>query len=64
MRRLSIATAFACIALFGFAAPSVAQVHVNLGINLPAPPQLVFVPSSPVRYAPRVNANYFFYGGE
>jgi hypothetical protein len=37
---------------------------VNIGINLPAPPPLVVIPSSPVQYAPSVEANYFFYGGE
>ena len=39
-----------------------AQVSVNIGINLPAPPQLVPVPATPVMYAPAVGANYFFYG--
>src|SRR5712692_5308579 len=42
-----------------------AQVRVNIGINLPGPPQLVPVPSVPViEYAPRVDANYFLYDGE
>lgn len=40
-----------------------ARVSVQLGINLPAPPQLVPVPDTPVMYAPGVPANYFFYGG-
>jgi len=39
-----------------------AQVSVNIGINLPAPPPLVPVPAIPVMYAPSVGANYFFYG--
>jgi hypothetical protein len=38
-------------------------VSVNIGIALPAPPQLVAVPATPVFYAPAVSANYFFYGG-
>src|SRR2546422_11624832 len=41
-----------------------AQVHVDIGIRLPAPPQLVVVPGAPaVRYAPAAPANFFFYGG-
>jgi len=63
LRRL-IATTFACATVLGSAGPSPAQVSVNIGINLPAPPPLVVVPSSPVQYAPSVEANYFFYGGE
>ncbi|MHB1184307.1 MAG: hypothetical protein ACYC4A_06360 [Desulfobulbia bacterium] len=37
--------------------------HVSIGINLPVYPQLVAVPGYPVYYAPRLNANYFFYDG-
>jgi hypothetical protein len=40
-----------------------AQVSVNIGINLGAYPQLVRVPGYPVYYAPQVNSNYFFYDG-
>jgi hypothetical protein len=40
-----------------------AAVHVNIGINVPAPPQLVAVPGAPVAYAPAVPANYFSYAG-
>src|ERR1700737_1967258 len=36
---------------------------VNIGINLPAYPQLVPVPGYPVYYAPQMNSNYFFYDG-
>lgn len=36
---------------------------VRIGINLPLFPELVPVPGYPVYYAPRVNANYFFYDG-
>jgi hypothetical protein len=35
--------------------------HVSIGINLPAYPQLVRVPGYPVYYAPRLEANFFFY---
>jgi hypothetical protein len=34
---------------------------VSIGINLPAYPQLVRVPGYPVYYAPRLEANFFFY---
>lgn len=47
-----------------------AQVHigiglpnVSIGINLPVYPELVRVPNYPVYYAPRMDANYFFYDG-
>jgi hypothetical protein len=52
------------------AASSAAQVsigiglpRVSIGINLPAYPELVPVPGYPVYYAPRLEANYFFYDG-
>ena len=37
--------------------------HVSIGINLPVFPHLVVVPGYPVYYAPRLEANYFFYDG-
>jgi len=37
--------------------------NVSIGINIPAYPQLVAVPGYPVYYAPRMQANYFFYDG-
>lgn len=37
--------------------------HVSIGINLPLYPQLERVPGYPVYYAPRMDANYFFYDG-
>src|SRR6266540_3831179 len=37
--------------------------HVSIGINLPLYPELVPVPGYPVYYAPRMEANYFFYDG-
>jgi hypothetical protein len=52
--------------------PATAQVSVgvgiglpgvSIGINLPAYPQLVRVPGYPVYYAPRLDANLFFYDG-
>ena len=37
--------------------------NVSIGINLPLFPDLVPVSGYPVYYAPRVDANYFFYDG-
>ncbi|HCC53684.1 MAG TPA: hypothetical protein DEQ20_01960 [Desulfobulbaceae bacterium] len=37
--------------------------NMSIGINLPLYPQLVPVSGYPVYYAPRLNANYFFYDG-
>ncbi|MDA8427809.1 MAG: hypothetical protein M0T70_00980 [Geobacteraceae bacterium] len=37
--------------------------NVSIGINLPIFPDLVRVPGYPVYYAPRMDANYFFYDG-
>jgi hypothetical protein len=49
---------------------SAAQVSVgiavpglSIGINVPAYPELEVVPGYPVYYAPRLDANYFFYDG-
>lgn len=52
------------------AIPSIADVHVNIGlpvvqINLgvPAYPELIAIPGYPVYYAPGLHSNYFFYDG-
>jgi hypothetical protein len=45
------------------ATTALAEVRVNIGINLPAYPRLVAVPGYPVYYAPGVDSNYFFYDG-
>ena len=37
--------------------------NVNIGINFPVYPELVVVPGYPVYYAPRQQANLFFYDG-
>jgi len=37
--------------------------NVSIGINIPLFPELVPVPGYPVYYAPRLQANYFFYDG-
>lgn len=56
--------------LLCLATPAAAQVsvsiglpHVSIGIRMPVFPELVLLPGFPVYYAPRVEANYFFYDG-
>ncbi len=62
--RAPIAAALAVIACLT-AAPAVAQVHIDIGIHLPAPPPLVVVPEvRAVQYVPSVSANLFFYGNQ
>lgn len=47
------------------AIPAHAQVHVDIGIHLPAPPRLVLVPEvRTVRYVPAAPGNLFFYNGQ
>ena len=58
---------YAIVALLALilAGPADAQVHVDIGIHLPAPPPLVIVPGLPtVHYAPDAPVNLFFYGGQ
>lgn len=44
---------------------SEAQVHVDIGIHLPAPPPLVIVPGhATVRYAPSARGNVFVYADQ
>src|SRR5450755_1284956 len=59
MRRLFV---LLCL-LVGSIVSAEAQVSISIGINLPSYPTLVAVPGYPVYYAPRTNANYFFYDG-
>lgn len=49
--------------LLGSANPSLAQVSVSIGFNLPVYPELIRVPGYPVYYAPRLQSNFFFYDG-
>lgn len=54
--------------LYSVAAPAQVSIgiglpHVSIGINLPVYPELRVVPGYPVYYAPRLEANYFFYDG-
>ena len=55
---LCLATPAAAEVSISFSSP-----NVSIGINLPLYPELVPVPGYPVYYAPRLNANYFFYDG-
>ena len=58
---------YALLALIAlvFATPANAQVHVDIGIHLPAPPPLVVVPGvASVQYAPSAPANVFFYSNQ
>jgi hypothetical protein len=53
------------VLVLALTAPAAAQVHVDIGIHLPAPPRLVVVPSLPaVQYVPVGNDNLFFYNGQ
>ena len=57
--------AIAALLAFILSGPADAQVHVDIGIRLPAPPHLVVVPGvAAVSYAPAAPANFFFYGGQ
>jgi len=61
----SLLLIFAAVPLIGMAPPAQARVDVNIGINVPAPPQLLPVPSTPaVAYAPGIDANFFHYDGQ
>jgi hypothetical protein len=44
--------------------PAAAQVHIDIGINLPGPPTFTVVPGVPVYYAPAASANVFFYANQ
>ena len=43
--------------------PAGAQEYYDIGVDLPAYPEMQPVPDSPVYYAPNVDSNYFFYDG-
>src|SRR4026208_2203214 len=64
-RALAVVLALAA----GLSSSSVAMAQVRVNVNvappvvLASPPKLVIVPSSPVKYAPEVNANLFFHEG-
>jgi hypothetical protein len=55
----------ALLVVLASAAPAAAQVHIDIGIHLPAPPRLVVVPEvHAVQYVPAASANLFFYGNQ
>ena len=57
--------ALLALIVLAFVGPVHAQVHVDIGIHLPAPPPLVVVPTvASVQYAPSAPGNFFFYGGQ
>lgn len=59
MQRLALAfLALLCLAL-----PAAAQEYFDVGVDLPAYPEMQPVPDSPVYYAPAVDSNYFYYDG-
>ena len=57
---LGFCLAVACLTV----PPAEAQVHVNIGINLPGPPQWAVVPNLPVYYALGAPADVFQYNGQ
>jgi hypothetical protein len=68
MRTLLVASSL--LLLVGSATSTHAQVsvgitapRVDIGIDVPAYPELVLVPGHPVYYDPRADSNYFFYDG-
>ena len=62
-RRMILYASLVIVALAGVPLTAQAAVNVNIGIDLPGPPRLVAVPTSPVMYAPAVQSNYFFFDG-
>lgn len=70
MRKIRYGTVVLLILLCCTVTPVSAQVsigiglpNVSIGINIPLYPELVPVPGYPVYYAPRLDANFFFYDG-
>ena len=65
-RGAAVKVIFLLVALLvaAVAVPVHAQVRVEIGIHLPAPPALVVIPGTPVYSAPRAPANVFFYAHE
>lgn len=55
--------AVAFLTLLSLALPAAAQEYYDVGVDLPAYPEMEPVPDSPVYYAPAVDSNYFYYDG-
>jgi hypothetical protein len=53
----------ALLVSMGVAMTALAEVFVNIGINVPTYPVLQRIPNYPVYYAPALRTNYFFYDG-
>ena len=64
MRIRMIAAVLGVAAVIAAAGVAPAAAGVSVNIQLGAPPQLAYIPGSPVEYAPALPANYFFYGGQ
>lgn len=60
---LKIRHVFMMLGMLLYPLASLAEVSVSIGINLPVYPNLVLIPGYPVYYAPRLQANFFFYDG-
>ena len=58
---ITVILLFVALLVAAGAVPVHAQVRVEIGIQLPAPPALVVIPGTPVYYAPSAPANVFFY---
>ncbi len=61
---ITVILLFVALLVAAGAVPVHAQVRVEIGIPLPAPPALVVIPETPVYYAPSAPANVFFYAHE
>jgi len=59
MKRFLLALCLVLASIF----PAAAQEYYDIGVDLPAYPEMQPVPDSPVYYAPDVDSNYFFYDG-
>jgi hypothetical protein len=55
--------AIAALLYFASILPAAAQTYYDIDVDLPAYPEMLPVPDSPVYYAPAVDSNYFFYDG-
>lgn len=73
MIRMIVRLSIVAFAAYGLSVSPVHAADVRVGVNigvpappvivLPAPPQLVVVPGTPVYYAPSLSVNFFAYGG-
>jgi hypothetical protein len=59
MKRLAVSFFLSIFLAF----PALAQEYYDVDVDLPAFPEMLPVPDSPVYYAPSVDSNYFYYDG-